>query len=224
VFAARALRAEQLAEFNSRLAYLSFRGSKACSRDFNYKIARELGHLSVHASMSATFLLAGVSLETSLELVAHHEAHVARLTSSKTKAMSEPLYRLQGTVDQRASQRDAIEKWVKLRSHPVACQSEEKTASSLSSSLEFDNMLMPGCKATALTYTMNLKDFHKLFTGRLKDQGNETEVQEICMRMCLQLHDCFPLVIRSPDAYRDVERQASKSSAAAAKGEAGQGG
>ncbi len=46
--------------------------------------------------INATFLLAGLSLETSLEFIAHSEARVARLTSSKTAAMSSPLFRLQG--------------------------------------------------------------------------------------------------------------------------------
>lgn len=42
-----------------------------------------------------TFLISGVTIETSLELVAHKEASVARLTSSKTHAMNLPLFRVQ---------------------------------------------------------------------------------------------------------------------------------
>jgi hypothetical protein len=43
--------------------------------------------------------LAGISLETSLELIAHSEARVARLTSSKTSAMSHPLFRIQAKTE-----------------------------------------------------------------------------------------------------------------------------
>jgi hypothetical protein len=42
-----------------------------------------------------TFLISGVALETSLEMIAHKEARVARLTSSKTASMNLPLFRIQ---------------------------------------------------------------------------------------------------------------------------------
>jgi hypothetical protein len=60
---------------------------------------------------TATFLISGVAIETSLELVAHKEARVARLTSSKTAAMSYPLFRLQGddVFPQRRLTEDALE-------------------------------------------------------------------------------------------------------------------
>ena len=58
-----------------------------------------------------------------------------------------------------------------------------------------------GCKATALTYTMSLKDFHKLFIGRLPASGNEHEVRDVCGRMCRLLHGRYPLVIRTPEEY-----------------------
>ena len=164
---------EQFGEFNSRLTYLSFRQGKGCSVDFNHKIARQLGHLSVYAPVSATFLLAGVALETSLELVAHHEAHVARLTSSNTQAMSDPLYRVQGTPTQVAAQMDFLRSvrglWVRHQVRdikrvlsPFDEAESKQTEETQKTNVEFNNMMLPGCKATALTYTMNLKDFHKL--------------------------------------------------------------
>ena len=58
---------------------------------------------------------AGIALETSLELIAHHEASIARLTSSKTKAMSNPLFRVQGSPDERAAQKAAIRKLLDAR-------------------------------------------------------------------------------------------------------------
>lgn len=52
--------------------------------------------LAPHPDWIVTFLIAGVSVESSMELIAHGEARVARLTTSKTSAMSCPLFRLQG--------------------------------------------------------------------------------------------------------------------------------
>jgi hypothetical protein len=107
---------EQFAEFNSRLTYLSFR-SKAggSSAQFNHDKARKHGHLSVFGPLHATFLLAGISVETSLELIAHSEARVARLTSSKTKAMSAPLFRLLGNEHERKAQKEFILSALKKR-------------------------------------------------------------------------------------------------------------
>lgn len=51
-------------------------------------------HLSVFSSVVVTFLVAGISVETTLEFVAHHEGDVARITSSNTKAMNDCYYRV----------------------------------------------------------------------------------------------------------------------------------
>jgi hypothetical protein len=39
---------------------------------------KKLKHLSVYAGTDITFLIAGCSLETSLEFIAHHEARVGK--------------------------------------------------------------------------------------------------------------------------------------------------
>lgn len=62
----------------------------------------------------ATFLICGISVETSLELVAHKEARVARLTSSKTKASSNLTFRVQGSDV--LPQKRLIEQTLALRS------------------------------------------------------------------------------------------------------------
>ncbi len=66
---------------------------------------------------------------------------------------------------------------------------------------------------------MSLKDFHRLFIGRLNNAGgNETEVQEVCGLMCEQLNAEYPLVVRTPAEYsgmtnkdKDKEAPAPKS-------------
>ena len=184
---------EQIAEFNGRLTYLSFRDEKKSSVDFNTKMTQELQHLSVYGSISVTFLLVGIALETSLELIAHTEAKVARLTSSATKAMDHPLYVLGGSPEEIEAQKKYLEKVDEV----------SKTCLKLDDKFrETCNMLKPGTKATALTYTMVLKDYHKLFIGRLPIQGNEVGVREICERMCRQLSFRYPMVIKTPEEYQ----------------------
>ena len=187
---------EQLAEVNSRLTYLSFRDAPTSSTPYLNKMGRELQHLSVFAAYHVTFLLAGIGLETSLELIAHREARVARLTSSNTKAMDDPLFRLQGPPEATGRQRklilDALASRQIRGGLALPLHADER---------EFLNINHPGSKATAITFTMGLKDYHTLFIGRLPVAGNEVEVREVCGMMCRQLHADYPLVIRSPEEY-----------------------
>jgi hypothetical protein len=182
----------RLAELNARLTYLSFKETEyeANADRFLDRLAREHQHLSVFAGTSVTFLLAGISVETSMELLAHHEARVARVTTSNTKAMDRPLFRLQGDRITRDRQKEAILALLAVR-HPLVANSER----------EFYNINNPGSKVTAITFTMTLKDYHTLFIGRLPLAGNETEVREVCGLMCNRLAAAYPLVIRPRESY-----------------------
>jgi adenylate kinase family enzyme len=164
---------------------------------------------------SCTFLLAGVSVETSLELIAHSEASVARLTTSRTSAMDHPLYTLDGDVpaepqieyiakavkqhqdffDQRHGLRDTFSK-------KLSAVEERKSAA------EWFNVVQPGNKATVLSYTMRLCDFNKLFIGRLPVAGNENGVRHVLGRVCDKLHSIYPHVIRSREEYEKGSNQA----------------
>lgn len=189
---------EQRAEFKSRITYLSFPETSVNAADYNKKMAQEYQHLSVHSSTYIEFLIAGVTIETCLEFVAHSEAKVARLTSSKTKAMNQTLYRLQGSQAEQMLQKQFILDFLTLKNE---CRAMHDIRANSPHGTEFTNMLNLCTKVNAFTYTMCLKDYHKLFIGRLSAHGNELEVQEICAMMCNQLHEKFPLVIRTPTEY-----------------------
>lgn len=192
---------EQAAEFKSRLTYLSFPEERKPADTFNERMARMYQHLSVHAPTYVTFLLAGISVETSMELIAHNEARVARLTSSKTKAMDETLYRVQGTPAEQEMQQNYLREFIAFRKAGEGRYLPRQTGAD---ALEIWNRLNTGAKATALTYTMNLKDYHKLFIGRIPSAGNEAEVREVCAEMCNKLHTLYPLVIFSPEEYKEM--------------------
>ncbi len=197
---------EQLAELNSRITYLSFRdraevepgspgpAARPSSEAFNRKMVEELGHLSVHSAQGVTFLIAGISVETCQELVAHHEGKVARLTSSRTRAMDRPLFRVQGPPAARAIQRQQIK-------DALFDGLEDDGSDADLDDREWRNRLLPGAKAVALTWTMSIKDFHKTFIGRLSQHGVEFEVREVCEMVCAELHARYPLVIKAPAAY-----------------------
>ncbi len=149
-----------------------------------------------------TFLIAGCSIEASLELIAHSEAKVARLTTSKTNAMNKPLYRiyndLYGTPIDTRFQKQLIEEvqqirgeWNKLIPY------------------EIFNTMNIGNKCTALTYSIKLKDLHKLFIGRSGVDGNESEVISIIKLMHGLIHEKYHQ-IPSWDIYLTQTNEAKK--------------
>jgi adenylate kinase len=167
----------------------------------------------------ASFVLAGISLETSLEFIAHHEASIARLTSSKTAAMNAPFYRVQetvggatgaraGTVGEGADDEEShhhpsnMISYLKLQ-QMVRTQYEfqEKPMETWQHGIEFFNMTQPGCKATAMVFTMAIKDYHKLFIGRMGESGNENEVRMVVKKMADILHSLYPNQILTSEQY-----------------------
>lgn len=118
--------------------------------------------------------------------------------------MDETLYRLTGSDVERAQQRDFIERFLELRAAFAADASPPlPNPDGGLDAREIWNRLNVGAKATALTFTMGLKDYHRLFIGRMGYAGNEAEVREVVALMCAQLHERFPLVIRAPEEYQD---------------------
>lgn len=147
---------------------------------------------------SITFLIAGISAETSMELIAHGEAKVARLTTSKTKSMDNPMYRifptLHGEGIDTVIQKEYINNIIKIRDEYKGKLVHH----------EVYNTLNIGCKTTALTYTMTLGDLHKLFIGRVNFNGNESEVREVIKMMIDQTHGLFPNVIKTHNEYTQM--------------------
>src|SRR5262249_1181610 len=120
----------------------------------------------------------------------------ARLTSSKTAAMSLPFFRVQGASA--GAQKEYVRELIRHRSEFEA-RSAPRTA--WQDGNELFNLTNAGNKATALTYSMTLADFHKLFIGRMGRAGNETEVQEVARAMAEALHARYPGHIASPETY-----------------------
>lgn len=178
---------ERHGEFNSRITYMSFKDDKQNSSEYNRKMVEEFQHLSVYNDHHITFLLAGISVEASKEIVAHNEASVARLTSSKTKVQSNPLF-----VVNDKKQIDYLTEIIEIRKKY------------LTGDIENDNMMFPCNKAISLTVTMSLKNWHKTLIGRLSNNGVEKEVLNIMTYICNILNEEYPLVIKTPEFYYNI--------------------
>lgn len=190
-------------EFCARITYLAFPKEMETAeeaRKYHEKM-HELGHLSVYKMFkkSHVFLIAGCSLETALEFIAHNEGRVARLTSSKTKAMDEPFYRLQGNDAQQKIQREIVENYISKRESVRGSLSDEEKKENR----EFINMTAPGSKCTAFLIGMDLMDWHRTLIGRLDNVGVETEMQEVCemVRASLKKVDKTELILTKDEYY-----------------------
>jgi hypothetical protein len=160
----------------------------------------QLKHYSPYASTHVTILVAGCTLETELEFVSHHEFSIARLTSSNTEAMDETLYRIMPDKND-VSQYNVISAMVDKRANKSY---REYLGRELSNQLNLCN------KCVAFCMTGSIKDFHKLFIGRMQPTGNETEVREICSMIANILHERYPQVIWSPEKYASLNDNGEK--------------
>ncbi|CAF1163146.1 unnamed protein product [Adineta ricciae] len=158
----------------------------------------------IHPLGMVTFLLSGISIETSLEFVAHHEAKVARLTSSKTNAMNIPLLRVQG--EDTSQQRLFLSSTIAARTRFELLNEPRRRWGGHGN--EIFNIMHPACKVSAICYTMTLADFHKLFIGRMTQSGNEQEVIHVAERMATLLHALYPTLIQSVDYYKTCRNKA----------------
>lgn len=191
--------ASQHAEFNSRITYLAFKDEPSSSKEYNEKMIKEYGHRSVYNDEIVTFLIAGCSLETMLEFLAHNEATVARLTSSKTNAQDDVLYRVQT--------KNVSEEFIEAQKNII--QLNERTRmlnrkfidENNSLEKEIFNIMNFGCKAVSFTITMSVKDWHKTLIGRLSNSGVESEMIEILSYVTDLLHNEYPFFFNTKEEY-----------------------
>ena len=191
--------AETHAEFNSRLTYLSFKDEKEDATGYHEMMIKTLGHRSIFNDEIVTFLIAGCSIETLIEFMAHNEATIARLTSSKTKSQNKPLYRLRT--------KGFSEDFINLQMNMIT-QNElmrEKYESMIDSTnaeeSEIFNIQTLGSKAVSFTITMSIKDWHKTLIGRLSNHGVESEMIEILNDITDLLNVEYPNFFESKEAY-----------------------
>lgn len=190
---------EQHAEFNSRITYLSFKDTPGDSQAFNERMIKEYQHRSVYNDEYVTFLIAGCAVETELEFIAHNEAKIARLTSSKTKAQNDPLFKIvQKGADAAfiATQKEMIHAYLTQKA-----QFETQAIRSDAFQNEVFNLITPGNKAVSFTITMSIKDWHKTLIGRLSHHGVETDMLEIMEEIARQLIAQYPVFFNTIPEY-----------------------
>jgi adenylate kinase family enzyme len=156
-----------------------------------------------HPNNLITFLIAGISVETEIELVSHREAKVARLTTSKTKIMDVPLFRiypfLHGKLQNTLFQ--------KLRIIKVRNTRNETLIVSNNIPREISNINNLGSKVIVLTYSITLADLHDMFIGRTNEKSNESEMRDVVAQMIHLLHSTYPNQIKNYNFYLNANNE-----------------
>lgn len=184
--------ADRLTAFDARVTYLAFPNSGDETGEAYLQRIHGLGHTSIWGRTFASILFAGISVETSMEIVAHPWMKVARLTTSATKAMDDPLFRLFGTQEEVAAQRRTLQSFLESRA-----QVDREAVGGRYAA----NRLDPGCKATLLHVGATLVEWNWVFGSRLVKVGNEPEVREAFALACVALHQRYPFIIERPREY-----------------------
>lgn len=178
----------QSAEFNSRLCYLQVASSEKLNTLVQDMI-HKYGHLSVFGDWSVSLLIVGLSDECLKELIAHHEIHTSRLTSSKCSAQADwanLTFRVSGTETQ-------IETQLKALSFAMdAIQRGKDKGNFEGLSMEQVNNLVPACKVSACVATATVKDWHKFIIGRFPVSGNEYQIRDLAHRLAAYFHSEYP--------------------------------
>lgn len=182
----------QLAEFDARIKYLGFPKKPKDGYAFVEGVLGK-GCDSIYGRQFVTMMVAGITLETSLELVSHPSSRVARLLSSDTRAMDECLYRI--SARDAHEERLAIERWVWQRGN----------GSFRILARPIRNRMNTSARVTAMTIGMTLHEWNLVLGSRLRRESNEPEVTEIMVRICEILHEHYPLIIKMPATYRDED-------------------
>ncbi|MBP6945199.1 hypothetical protein KBD61_00725 [Patescibacteria group bacterium] len=186
-----------LAEFIARVTYLSFPFDQKMSREASGRLHTQLktmGHTSPYevAAVRPSVLVAGLAIETLFEFVAN-KYEIGRMTSSRTRAMNTPLYRIPSSDSPlsdaiRSYLHDSIRAYEAWRSK-LPDQASKDVTESL-------NILHPGCKAGYMVVAGDPSFWNKKISRRLvdHDDGVEHELRSVLYRIADLLHGCDPSI------------------------------
>lgn len=197
----------QLAELAARITYSAFPKTKPTSSESTayHKNLANLGHLSPYKiwdKENVVFLLGGVTVEGTLEIVANKGAKIARQTSSRTISMENPFYRVQGDEAFRDVQRSVLRESLLARKRILDrydltnFRTEDKKALP-----EFLNMTLPSSKTVNIFAARTLENWIEIFGKRFDAVGVETELREILSQIRNILAEKYPDLIQSEAEY-----------------------
>jgi hypothetical protein len=179
----------QSAEFNSRLCYLQSANPTKPNTLVQCMI-HKYGHLSVFGDWSVSLLIIGLSDECLKELLAHHEIHTSRLTSSKCMAQhdwSNLIFRVNGADDHQ------IETQLKGLSFAMHSLQHAKLKGNFEGlTTEQVNNLVPASKVSACVATASIKDWHKFIIGRFPSSGNEYQIRDLAHCLAVYFRSEYP--------------------------------
>lgn len=171
-------------------AAFSYLNSGEKSIDTLYDRVTTLGHFSVAHTVQVSFVVAGITEATELELSLQRDiVHLSKLTNTRTKIQNSPPIAVRNRDDLADVKRICAE-INKLRGHYGADVSSD--------TLEVINGFYPVNKATILMLSADLSNFRKL-TRLQYDDGKERELRNVMGELHRQLLRLWPEIFKDKE-------------------------
>lgn len=194
--------AGQLAELFSRQTYLAFPNEPQNEAAYLDRVINKAGHRSVTKGSVVVHHIAGLSVAGVIDLI-RHGGDIARLTTSKTKAMNETMYRLMGSDSERELQRKFTEDFLSMRADIEQKFNPRKLSKNGD---ELFNVFNLQTKTLVLFHSMNLKQLYSLLKTTLVKGDAEAELRELCIDVIEKLHARNPMIIPQSTELLRAER------------------
>jgi hypothetical protein len=193
--------AAMLAELAARQTYLAVSTGGVETGEYVNRIVNGSGHRSVARAASITHLFTGITVPCVIELI-RRGGEIARLTTSKTKAMDQPFYRVFGEVDEQLWQFSAIDRFKALRGSFGA-----ELNDSSPDRRELFNLCDLQSKTIPLLHTMNLTQWHTLLKNSFASKGVNPEFRHLLALCADRLCERHPVLFLSRDSYVSGETE-----------------
>lgn len=193
---------DQLAEFIARITYFSFpndaHDSESASKHL-HTLLRNSGHTSPYevAKLRPNVLVAGIAIETMLEIIANKYA-IGRICSSRTDAMKNPLFRIPNAPP---SLQEKIRSFIREteKIHTVfnnALHRENFGALTAKDQKEIINMGHSGYKAGYMVIAADVDFWNQKLERRLADKidGVELELRGVLKQILYELLKVCPAI------------------------------
>lgn len=153
-----------------------------------YETVTGLGHFSIAHTVSANFLIAGITQATELELSLQRDVvHISKVTNTRTSIQNQPPIVVRNRQHLEAAR----------LAYDAAAQAAEtlREIDSTPDALEVANGYFPLNKASILLISGDLSDLKK-FTKLAEDIGKEVELREVAQHINDQLSLIWPEIFK----------------------------
>lgn len=190
---------EAIAALSARHTYLSKSPTDTDPAEYVAKIIAA-GERSIGRSSSVLHLISGISIPSVIELI-RRGGEISRLTTSKTKTMTNPCYRLFGAPATHSYQREAVARFLELKHR---FEPDWNDCPDSAHAIELWNICNLQSKTITLLHSMNQTQLHTLVKKVLSEGAGNPEFEDIILRLGASARSAAPALFPEVACYRNA--------------------